>query len=127
MIRNAEVADIFSHCANHKKLSKELLLEMQWLLLPLPQEEPPLPLNYKALEKMLQLILEPDTSALRIQRLAIDLKSLLSTARRFKRGYKYEAKRQGRTLQDLLARHDRRLAVLMASIVEMVEDTESRG
>ena len=60
-----------------------------------------------------------------VQRLAMDVKALLSAARRLKRMYRYESKRQNRSVEEVLAKHDPQFRIMLASISDVAEDTDS--
>ena len=126
MLRNGELGDIFARCADHKNVSKEYLLENSWIVMPILEMEPSCPVNCRALEGLLRLVfMDSEPALVVVQRLAMDVKALLSAARRFKRMYRYESKRQNRSVEEVLAKHDPQFRIMLASISDVAEDTDS--
>ena len=114
---------IFGRCATHKHISREFVVENGWMLLPLLKEEGSLLVSCRAIEKTLGLVFK-NMDAACIELLAFDVKALMGAARRIKRTFRYEARRQQKTWEEFMNKQDPRLSAVLDSITELGGDED---
>ena len=114
---------MFGRGATQKHISREFVVENSWMLLPLVKEQGSVLVSCRAIEKTLYLVFK-NMDAACIELLAFDVKAWIGAARRIKRTFRYEARRQQKTWEEFMRKHDPRLMAVLDSITELGGDEE---